>query len=58
MGLFRSTIKKVVVVTAVIVGKQILTKMATRLTEKALEKQRSRPSVTPRISEKEIKAED
>ncbi|MEQ1602391.1 MAG: hypothetical protein HOP04_06255 [Methylophilaceae bacterium] len=58
MGLFRSTIKKVVVVTAVIVGKQILSKVAAHLTEKALEKHRSKSSVAPRITEKLINPED
>lgn len=58
MGLFRSTIKKVAVVTAVLVGKQILTRVATHLAEKAQEKQRPRSATNPRVSEKLVNPED
>lgn len=53
MGLFRSTVKKVVLVTAIVVGKQILTKVATRLAERALKGSATKTvAEIPRITQK------
>jgi hypothetical protein len=52
MGLFRNTIKKVVLVTAVIVGKQILGKVATRIIDRGIERRHSRSGVPPKTTER------